>query len=126
MLHRSERLAEAMREELCDIISGELQDPRVGLAIITEVKLPPDLRIAQVFVSVAGDETEQHASLQGLMAAKGFIRSQLAVRLQLRRLPDLRFELDRSRELGQRLDTLLTRSAKRSRPRNLRKSESST
>jgi len=113
MPHRPERLAETLREELTDVLSGELQDPRVGLVTVTEVKLPPDMRIAQVFVSVAGDEVEQQRSLAGLMAAKGFIRSQLAVRLQLRHLPDLRFELDRSKELGQRLDTLLTRSAKR-------------
>src|SRR5487761_977223 len=66
MMHRPERLAEILREELMDLIAGELRDPRVGLAQVTEVKLAPDLHVAHVFVSVLGDRREELATLQGL------------------------------------------------------------
>ncbi len=113
MTHRPERLAEMIREELMDLIAGELRDPRVGLAQVTEVKLAPDLHMAHVFVSVMGDQREAKATLEGLIAARGFLRAALAPRLQLRQVPELRFELDRSEELAARLDQLLQRDRKR-------------
>lgn len=115
MSHRPERLAEMMREELTDLIGGELADPRIGLAQVTEVKLAPEMRVAHVFVSVAGAETEEEETMRGLAAAKGFLRAQLASRLQIRQVPELRFELDRSEKLTARLDRLLRRAARRSR-----------
>lgn len=114
MPHRPERLAEMIREELTDLIGGELRDPRVGLAQVTEVKLAPEMRVAHVFVAVMGPVEEQQASLEGLLAARGYLRAELARRLQIRQVPELRFELDRSEELTARLDLLLKRAAKRS------------
>jgi ribosome-binding factor A len=114
MPYRPERLGEMIREELIDVISGELRDPRVGLAQVTEVKIAPDLHVAHVFVSVMGGHEEEEATLRGLIAARGFLRTELARRLQIRQIPELRFELDRSEELGLRLDKLLTRAKKRS------------
>ncbi len=112
--HRPERMSEMIREELTDLISGELRDPRVGLAQVTEVKMAPDMRVAHVFFSVMGDQQDEQNTLKGLMAAKGYLRTELASRLQTRQVPELRFELDRSEELTKRLDTLLTRAQKRS------------
>lgn len=115
MPHRPERLAEMIREELTDLIAGEVADPRVGLAQVTEVKMAPEMRVAHVFFSVMGGSQEEKRTLQGLMAARGFLRAELTRRLQIRRVPDLRFEVDRSEELSNRMDQLLQRSSHRSR-----------
>lgn len=111
--HRPERLAETIRDELTEMIEGELADPRIGLASIAEVHLTAPIRVAHIFVRVAGSEAEQQASLRGLMAARGFLKAELGSRLQLRKVPELRFELDRSEERQARLDQLLARSRKR-------------
>lgn len=115
MPHRPERMAELIREELTDLIGGELSDPRIGLAQVTEVRIAPEMRVAQVYFSVMGGAEEERRTLQGLMAARGFLRSELVRRLQVRQVPELRFEVDRSERLGARLDELLKRSARRSR-----------
>jgi len=90
------------------MLAGELKDPRLAvLAIVTEVRISPDLKQARVYVSVAGNGTEQAAMLEGLVAASGFIRHELCERLQMRRTPDLHFVLDRSEEYGRRIEDLI-------------------
>lgn len=90
------------------MLAGELKDPRLAvLATVTEVRLSPDMKQARVYVSVAGNEAEQDAALAGLAAASGFIRHELAERLQLRRTPELLFVIDRSEQYGQRIDDLI-------------------
>jgi ribosome-binding factor A len=106
--HRHERVAGEMQQEISSMLAGELKDPRLALlATVTEVRLSPDMKQARVYVSVVGDEAERASMLEGLTAASGFIRHELAERLQLRRTPDLHFVLDRSEEYGQRIDDLL-------------------
>ncbi len=112
--HR-ERLGEALREEIETIVEGELGDPRIGLVSVTSVVLADDSRSAQVFVSVDGDEEEAGRSLQGLAAAIGFIRREVAENLRLRRPPELYFHLDRSDKHGARIDELLSRARKNKR-----------
>ena len=90
------------------MLAGELKDPRLAcLATVTEVRVSPDLKHARVYVSVAGDEAEQDAALEGMVAASGFIRHELCERLQLRRTPELHFVLDRSEDYGRRIEDLL-------------------
>lgn len=113
--HR-ERLGEALREEIETILEGELGDPRIGLANVSEVILAPDSRSARVMVVVEGNEEEADETMEGLHAAGGFIRRELVERLHLRRAPELIFIQDRSQQYGTRIDELLTRSKKRSRP----------
>jgi len=110
--HR-ERLGEALREEVETLLEGELADPRIGLVNVSEVQLAPDARSARVLVVVEGDEDEAEATMQGLVAATGFIRRELAERLHLRRPPDLVFQLDRSREYTARIDELLKRTKRK-------------
>jgi ribosome-binding factor A len=107
--HRSERLAEQIRIELAEIIEGELRDPRVGLATVTEVKLTEDLRNARVFVSVMGTEEEAQATMRGLQAAAGFVRHRLAEDLELRHVPEIHFVLDQSERSSTRVEELLQR-----------------
>lgn len=113
MSRRPERVAEMIREEITELIEGELADPRIGLAAVTEVNLAPEMRVAHIFVTVAGSEAEQQRSLEGLIAARGYLKAEVASRLQLRKMPELRFELDKSEERQARLDQLLARSKRR-------------
>jgi len=112
--HHRERLGEALREEIETILEGELGDPRIGLVNVSEVRLAQDARSAHVWVVVAGDDQEADRTLQGLTAAAAFIRHEVAERLNLRRAPELFFELDRSPEYQARITELLNRSKKRS------------
>ena len=108
-----ERLGEALREEIGTILEGELGDPRIGLAAVTEVHLAPDGRSARVMVSVDGDDLEAERTLEGLQAATGYIRRELVGRLRLRRSPELHFVLDRSLQIETRIDQILGRVSKR-------------
>jgi ribosome-binding factor A len=112
--HRG-RLSEAIREEIETILEGELADPRIGLASVSAVLMATDARSARVMVTVAGDEAEAERTLEGLAAAKNFVRHELAERLRLRKPPELYFQIDRADELEGRVDELLTRERKRRR-----------
>jgi ribosome-binding factor A len=110
--HR-ERLSGAIREEIETILEGELADPRIGLASVNVVLMAADSRSARVLVNVQGDDTEAERTLQGLNAAKNYVRHALAERLHLRRPPELYFQIDRSDQLESRVDELLARAEKR-------------
>ncbi|HYG97990.1 MAG TPA: 30S ribosome-binding factor RbfA [Terriglobales bacterium] len=111
--HHRERIGEALKDEIATIIEGELGDPRIGLAGVSEVHLSPDGRSARVFVTVEGDDDEAAQTLKGLDAAKNFIRRELTERLRLRQAPELFFQLDRSDQYGARIDELLKRIEQR-------------
>jgi ribosome-binding factor A len=110
--HRG-RLGEALREEIETLVEGELADPRIGLVGVTAVHIADDGRSAQVLVDVDGDNQEADRSLEGLIAAKEYIRHELAERLRLRRAPELHFRLDRSDQEKARVEELLARAKKR-------------
>lgn len=113
--HRG-RLGEALREEIETLVEGELADPRIGLVRVTSVQLADDGRSAQVLVDVDGDDQEADRSVEGLLAAKEYIRHELAARLRLRRAPELYFRLDRSEREKARVEELLARAKKRAKP----------
>ncbi|HTU34281.1 MAG TPA: 30S ribosome-binding factor RbfA [Candidatus Acidoferrum sp.] len=106
--HRFERVAEEINHEVSLMLAGELKDPRLATPVtVTEVRVTPDLGTVRVFVQIAGDPSEQAATLDGLKAASGFIRHELVERLQLRRAPEVLFQLDESEEYGRHIDDLL-------------------
>ncbi len=112
--HHQERMGEALREEITTIIQGELADPRIGSAVVTEVHLSPDGKSAHVFVAVQSDGEQVTAdTMRGLVSAKGYIRHEVAERLGLRHPPELIFELDRSEQYESRIEELLGRIRKR-------------
>ena len=114
--HRVERLAEALREELDELIGYELSDPRVGSASVTEVRISPDKRHAFVSVRVSGD-SDPKDTLAALDHASHFLRREVARRLELFRVPELHFAADAGTELGPRVDHLLKR-VRKGRPRD--------
>ncbi len=111
--HHRERLSGAIREEIETILEGELSDPRIGLVNVSGVLMAEDSRSARILVNVQGDDEEAERTLEGLEAAKGFIRRELAERLRLRKPPELFFQLDRSQQLESRVEELLERAKKR-------------
>jgi ribosome-binding factor A len=110
--HRG-RLGEALREEIETLVEGELADPRIGLVRVTAVHVADDGRSAQVLVDVDGDDQEAERSLEGLLAAKEYIRHELVERLRRRRAPELYFRLDRSEREKARVEELLARAKKK-------------
>ena len=109
MSRRTDRVADLLRTEISEVIRLEVDDPRVRLATASEVDVSPDLRHAVVRVSVLGVEDDQRdETLAGLRRAAGFIRGRLARRLrQMKRLPELTFELDRGAEYSETIERLL-------------------
>lgn len=105
--YRIQRLAERIKEELSDILQRELKDPRLGFVSITDVELTRDLQVAKVYVSVLGSEEERETSLETLQRAKGFLRTEIGRRIQMRHVPDLLFKFDTSIEHGARVHELL-------------------
>ena len=116
MDHRTERISEALREELAELIEYEMADPRVGSAVVTDVHISPDKRHALVRVGVhtAG---ESAGAILALDTAKSFLKRELSKRLQMYRIPELHFEADALAEAGDRMEQLLKR-IKKGRPRD--------
>jgi ribosome-binding factor A len=104
---RTDRLNEALKQEISLLVRDEVRDPRVGLATITAVQTSPELDHAKVYFTALGDEAERAGILTGLRSAAPFIRSQLGKRMRMRRVPELHFEVDRVLEEAARIERLL-------------------
>ena len=115
--HRVERLSEQIREELSLIIDGDLEDPRIGLATITEVRVTADLSSAKIFVSVVGTDEEIAASIEALNHAAGFIRHQLGYALRIKRTPELRFVHDHTARAAERIEQILQEEEEKAKAR---------
>jgi ribosome-binding factor A len=113
--HRTERISEALREELSELISYELSDPRVSSTTVTSLDVSPDKRHALVRIRV-DEGVDAKQALAALEHAAPFLRREVARRLELFRVPELHFESDIASELGPRVDHLLKR-IKKGRPR---------
>src|SRR5438874_11451844 len=76
-MHRPERIADTLREEIAQIVGYELEDPRLAIVTVTDVRVADDLRDASVFVTVAGDEHEHELAFIALRRAAPYVRKQL-------------------------------------------------
>ncbi len=104
---RATRVADQIRMEVADIIMRKTKDPRVASVTVTDVAITNDLRLARVFVTTLLDAEQEREALTGLEKAKGFIRSELGRRLNLRYTPEIVFQKDVSGPRGDRLLTIL-------------------
>jgi ribosome-binding factor A len=108
MSRRTERVSGLLREEISKRLLEGLHDPRLGQVVtVTGVNVSPDLRHASVRVSVLGDAAQQRDAIAAFEAATGFLQRELAQRLQLKRAPELKIELDGSIAEGDRVLALL-------------------
>lgn len=106
-MRRPERLAEALKEEVAEVVGYELEDPRVESVIVTDVVVSPDLRDAKVYVLVDGTEEDIKTAMRSLQNAAGFVRQQVAMSLSLRHVPLLHFARDTAEENASRIGELL-------------------
>lgn len=96
-----------LREEIAQIVGYELEDPRLTLVTVTDVRVSDNLRDARVYVTVTGDEAEHQAAMAALRHAAPYVRKQLGFALSLRHTPEIHFVRDTVEEQGQRVDQLL-------------------
>ncbi|HEX9081502.1 MAG TPA: 30S ribosome-binding factor RbfA [Holophagaceae bacterium] len=112
-MQRPERLEDQIHFLLSNLIQRELRDPELGFLTLTAVRLTPDRSLAKVYFTVlppqGGDQEAQDAlTRKALGRAAGFLRSQLASRLKMRRVPELRFFPDATLQEGNHMETLLS------------------
>ncbi len=98
--HRMKRVNQLIKEELAKIIQLGLKDPRVSMASVTRVQTSPDLKTADVYISVMGDDEEKEQTFNALDNAKGFLRHQLSSRIRMKYVPELIVRRDQSLEQG--------------------------
>ena len=110
---RTDRVAARIQQELAELLSQKVSDPRVAGVIVSSVDVTPDLLDARIRIrlQVEGDKNAQKLALKGLESASGFLRRELGARLQLRNAPRLAFFYDESLEKARRIDEVLAEIA---------------
>ena len=102
------RINGEVQRVLAEIIRGELKDPRISpLTSVVSVEVAPDLKTCKAWISVYGDEDARKATIEGLKSAEGYIRRELAGRINLRNTPEIRFIVDQSIAYGVRMSKLI-------------------
>jgi ribosome-binding factor A len=91
---RPDRVGELVREEIARLILNGLKDPRIGFVSVMSVRMSPDLKYANVYVSLYGSEKEKKSSLVGLQRSAGWLRGVVSRNLKLRFAPEIRFFAD--------------------------------
>jgi ribosome-binding factor A len=110
--HRTERITETLREELSELIEYEMHDPRVDGVVVVDVQMSPDKRHAHVLLGFTDESVDTKEAVKTLERALPFLKVQLAKRMNLFRMPEFRFQVDISAELGGKLDHLMRRIRK--------------
>lgn len=104
---RSERVGGLIQKRLSLLLQREISDPRLKTATITGVIVSRDLRIARIYFTVSGGETNKDAAVDGFNSARGYVKRTLAGQLGLRYMPDLKFFYDESFDYGSKIDNTL-------------------
>lgn len=104
---RTQRVAQLLKEEIAQLLQREVKDARIGLVTVTDVRVTRDLKYADVYVYLP-DEDRRAKALEGLTSAAGFMRSRLGRELRIRRMPELRFLMDRTQDHAARIHELLS------------------
>lgn len=106
--NRITRINDEIKRELAEIIRIELKDPRIAvMTSVLRVETTNDLQYCKVYVSVLGNETQKKEVIEALKDASGFIRKQIAIKINLRNTPQFRFELDDSLEYSIKISKLI-------------------
>jgi ribosome-binding factor A len=112
MTRRTEHLNQVIQIEISDLLRKHINDPRLnGLISVTGVSISKDLKNATVLISALCDNADKKEILKGFTSAAGFLRRELAHRLNIRVTPELSFEFDDSIERGVNLVNLIEKIA---------------
>lgn len=105
--NRLGRIDEELKKEISSIITYDLKNPNItGMISVTKAKITPDLKYAKVYVSILNSKNVKE-TLAGLKKSSGFVRAEVAKRINLRITPEIIFILDDSMEYGERIDKIL-------------------
>ncbi|MBU0986614.1 MAG: 30S ribosome-binding factor RbfA [Proteobacteria bacterium] len=104
---RSDRVGGQIQKVLSDILHKRIKDPRLEMAIITDVKLSRDLRIARIYFATSGGQKSREDAAEGFKSALGYLKRVLAQQLGLRYMPDLKFFYDKSFDYGSHIEKVL-------------------
>ena len=105
---KNTRINGEVLKELSIIIRQEIKDPRIHMMTsVTDVEVAPDLKTCKAYISVMGSEEDKKNTILGLKSAEGYVRRQLAKRLNLRNTPEIQFKLDQSIEYGVTMSKLI-------------------
>jgi ribosome-binding factor A len=105
---RINRISEEVRKVVSDLLLSEIKDPRIsGMPSVNRVNVSKDLKFAKIYISVLGNEEDKINTIKGLENAKGFIRTEIGKRVQLRHVPEPLFLLDQSIEQAMHLTKLI-------------------
>ncbi len=107
-MRRPERFAEALKEEIAEVVGFELDDPRLETTTVTEVVVAEDLRDAKVYVLILGTDEDIDKALKALRNASAFVRQQVTMNLSLRHAPHLHFVRDTAEENASRINEILS------------------
>jgi ribosome-binding factor A len=105
--NRPDRVGEEIRHVIAELLAREVHDPGIGFVTLTRVTVSPDLQLARIFYTLMGDEAAQAATAKALGRATPFLRRQIGARIRLRRVPELRFEFDKSVQNQDRIEKIL-------------------
>ncbi|GGC94446.1 MULTISPECIES: 30S ribosome-binding factor RbfA [Halomonadaceae] len=116
---RTDRVADQLHKELAVLIQREVKDPRLGTVTVSGATVSRDLGYADIYVTLLGEQEPERIkeNLQVLKRASGFLRSQIAKRIKLRHVPELRFHFDESVVRGQHLSSLIDEAVSTDRAR---------
>ncbi|WP_163559924.1 30S ribosome-binding factor RbfA [Halomonas sp. NO4] len=117
---RTDRVGDQLQKELAVLIQREVKDPRLGMVTVSAVTVSRDLGYADVYVTLLGEQSPERIreNLQVLKKAAGFLRGQVARRIKLRHVPELRFHFDESLVRGQHLSSLIDEAVESDRARH--------
>lgn len=105
--NRPDRVGEAIRHELTELIAREVHDPGIGFVTLTRVKVTPDLQLARVYYTLMGDDQARRDTARALKRAASFLRHHISQRVRLRRAPELEFFYDESVAHQDRIERIL-------------------
>jgi ribosome-binding factor A len=103
---RAERVGNQILKEISFLLHGRVKDPRVKGITVTGIRLSNDLRVARIYFSLIGDDRELERARAGLDSARGFIKREIGLRMDLKYVPEIVFEHDPSLEIGNQMERL--------------------
>lgn len=120
--HRIEKVENLIKQEISLILLTKMNDPELGFITVTNVKVSPDIKIAKIYLSVF-DKEKRQTVLERIVTRSGFIRSELAHRISLRYVPELKFFIDDTLDYVEKINTLIRKIHEDDKPENSQPTE---
>ncbi len=107
MNNSTQKIASQIQREISLIFQNEVKNTKIGYLTITGVKLTNDFSLATIYYTIIGNDSRKQVTQEGIEASKGFIRSELARRIHMKKVPELVFKADESLAYGNKIEGIL-------------------